>query len=315
MIKKTRVLITCAGKLPEWCLKFLREKFDLLEVGCAISEDSLAENLKSAEGLITGGNEKLTKKSFAQCPGLKWEIFLGKQASTSHDSEVWKSIKDRVFTTGGGEQAVANEALRYINIFNPLRLVALEASGLLPTVSVSEKYPGLIIGPGTIGRKVLAGCTDADYCGRRPKEGLENRQFFSLNNLQEAIAGRRFVSIHLELTPETTGILRAAHFQYASPDLFFANFARAGIMEPEEFYKLLEMFPFMWAVWDVFYKEGADHSKLLSEKSQNTHDFLLKRILNMYPCFWDMRHTAADSPETFEEYGQGVVRIIEEQKI
>lgn len=315
MSEMKEILITCGEKLPEWCVAELQKNFIVQMSGCALDEDYLIRDLQGKDILITGGNEKITQSVFDACPNLSLEIFLGKQASTFHDPKVWDEIKDRVFTTGGGEQAVANEALRYINEFNPRRLKALQASGLFPVAPVSEKYPGLIIGPGTIGRKVLAGCTNVAYCGRRPKEGLENYNFFPLENLQEAIAGRRFVTAHLELTPETSGILKVEHFQYASPDLLFLNLARDGLMSSEEHLKLLEKFECIWSIWDVFPREGAEHLRLITESPQNVSEFRLIRLLNMFPRFWYTGHTAAEAPETYEEYGRGVLKILFDQHL
>ncbi|MDD3707061.1 MAG: 2-hydroxyacid dehydrogenase [Aminobacterium sp.] len=79
--------------------------------------------------------------------------------------------------------------------------------------------------------------------------------FYSLAEMEKALAGCRFVILALALTPETYHSIAEPFFQSIDRDAFFINVARGDIVVREAFDKALQNKWIAGAGFDVFWKE------------------------------------------------------------
>jgi len=84
-----------------------------------------------------------------------------------------------------------------------------------------------------------------------------------LCTLEEVFTQADVVSCHLPLLPETTGLVRASHFQAMKPGASFINTARGEVVAENEMIAVLQARPDLFAVLDVTHPEPPEPSSLL----------------------------------------------------
>ena len=116
---KKRILLTCSQLLTEDVYKWLVKNFELMITGCMVGEKQLQMGLAGARLLIMGGAEFITRNIDKENPGLLY-VFIGIEARTSFDSEVWDRVvrEGRIFVTGGGQTAVAETTFEQMRCFS-----------------------------------------------------------------------------------------------------------------------------------------------------------------------------------------------------
>jgi D-3-phosphoglycerate dehydrogenase len=133
-------------------------------------------------------------------------------------------------------------------------------------VELYEKTIG-IVGLGRIGTLVaqrLAGF-GANLVGYDPYVTPTRGQQLGVTmlSLAELIAQSDFITIHIPKTPETTGLIGAAEFAKAKPNLRIVNASRGGIIDEDALYAALKSKRIAGAGLDVFVNEPPTGSPLL----------------------------------------------------
>lgn len=85
-----------------------------------------------------------------------------------------------------------------------------------------------------------------------------------LVSLEEVMKRADFITIHIPKTPETTGLIGAAEFAMAKPELRIVNASRGGIIDEGALYAALSTKRIAGAGLDVFVQEPPKGSPLIS---------------------------------------------------
>lgn len=88
----------------------------------------------------------------------------------------------------------------------------------------------------------------------------ETDPLFRKMSLEEVFAKSDIVSVHLPVTPETTGMIGAGLIQRMRPDALFVNTARAVVVDREALLQALETNRIGGAILDVFDHEPPDET-------------------------------------------------------
>jgi phosphoglycerate dehydrogenase-like enzyme len=119
------------------------------------------------------------------------------------------------------------------------------------------------IGLGEIGREVASrarafGMNVLYYQRNRLPEEVEQPLGARHVSFDELLSRSDFITIHLPLTPETTGMLGRAAFARMKPGAFVVNISRAAIIERDALLDALSSGRLGGAGLDVHYKEPSD---------------------------------------------------------
>jgi phosphoglycerate dehydrogenase-like enzyme len=119
------------------------------------------------------------------------------------------------------------------------------------------------IGLGEIGREVASrarafGMNVLYYQRNRLPEEIERPLGARYASLDDLLSRSDFVTIHLPLTPETTGMLGRAQLARMKPGAFVVNISRAAIIDREALLEALSSGRLGGAGLDVHYKEPSD---------------------------------------------------------
>ncbi|BDI21770.1 phosphoglycerate dehydrogenase [Herbiconiux sp. L3-i23] len=133
-------------------------------------------------------------------------------------------------------------------------------------VELYEKTVG-IVGLGRIGTLVaqrLAGF-DVNLIGYDPYVTPSRAQQLGIElvSLEDLVRRSDFITIHIPKTPETTGLIGAAEFDKAKPNLRIVNASRGGIIDETALYEALKAKKIAGAGIDVFVSEPPKDSPLL----------------------------------------------------
>lgn len=310
---KRSALITCADRLTSEALDTLGEKFDMSLAQCALSENELAEAVRDKSLLIMGGDEKVTGRVHEANPGLV-KIFLGVDPQFAFDPDVLAHDRDKglLHLAEGGFDAVALTTVEEMT--DPVMLKSRLAKSFLP---IPESLPDAlstqnvsVIGAGRIGSIVLqalAGkCSSLHYFNPgRGKPEIDKIGAQRAETLSGAFA-HDIVTIHLAYVPgKTEGLIGYDELSRINPNGLLINNARSELIAPDILLRFLRDRPDVFYICDVYYAEGRALQELARSKSGS-----LAELFNQ-PNLLYTRHLAAMRPETYREYSESLVRIID----
>ncbi|HBG14122.1 MAG TPA: glyoxylate reductase [Synergistaceae bacterium] len=139
------------------------------------------------------------------------------------------------------------------------------------------KKRACVIGLGSVGRNIVTrlkgmgmNVTGVNRTERESFGTLGLDSFCSLDRLQEALPGCRFVIISLELNEETRGIAGEAFFSSMDPGSYLVNVARAELVSRTALENSLDRGHLAGAGFDVFWDEPADPQDPLLENPSFT---------------------------------------------
>ncbi|GHV35560.1 hypothetical protein FACS1894187_08540 [Synergistales bacterium] len=134
-----------------------------------------------------------------------------------------------------------------------------------------------VVGLGNLGRTLAErlSAMGARVCGVNrtslPPDTLEEfgiKEFFSLKDLNKAVAGRRFVVAALAFSDETKEIFNDSFFDAMADNAFFINVARGGLVDEAALLRALDSGHLAGAGLDVFAQEPpARGNPLLTHKN------------------------------------------------
>jgi len=312
MKKIQRIVLTCPGIFTEELLGYLDSNYEFIQVGCSISEEESIEFLKNADMLIMGGNEIITPRVLENIPPDMRFVFAGIQASTAFQG-TWEEIRGRVFTTGGGQEAVVQTTLQQLTFLNPLRLQNVMAKNREIPVdreSILQSQTLLVVGAGGIGGRVMKLAKDSFkeviYAGGRGENPeLREAGFRYITDFTEAFGIADAVSIHLTLIPATEKSVAIKQLARMPRNALLINNARARIIAPEDLERVLLNRLDMQIIFDEFYVNGEEFRETMNEVKSNIY----QRIISL-DNFWYTGHTANQGELTKQEYSEGVLRIL-----
>jgi D-3-phosphoglycerate dehydrogenase len=118
----------------------------------------------------------------------------------------------------------------------------------------------LIIGFGRIGTRTAKRCLAMEmnvlvYDPYRQADEIKNAGYEAVTDLDAALPGADFVSIHCPKTPETVGMFDAARLKRMKPQAYLINTARGGIIDEAALYDALTSGRLAGAGLDVFAQE------------------------------------------------------------
>jgi D-3-phosphoglycerate dehydrogenase len=93
------------------------------------------------------------------------------------------------------------------------------------------------------------------YDPYRQADEIKNAGYEAVTNLDAALPGADFVSIHCPKTPETVGMFDAARLKRMKPQAYLINTARGGIVDEAALYDALTSGRLAGAGLDVFAQE------------------------------------------------------------
>jgi len=312
MKKIQRIVLTCPGIFTEELLGYLDSNYEFIQVGCSISEEESIEFLKNADMLIMGGNEIISPRVLENTPPDMRFVFAGIQASTAFQG-TWEEIRGRVFTTGGGQEAVVQTTLQLLTFLNPVRAQSLMAKNKQIPITrdaILKNQTLLIVGAGAIGKRVMEFAKkifgEVLYTGGRgEKPDLREAGFIYSSDFAEAFSVADAASIHLELNPTTEKSITNEHLAKMPANGFLLNNARARIIAPDDLERVLLNRPDMQIIFDEFYVNGEEFRNTMNESTPNIYQIILG-----FRNFWYTGHTANQGELTKQEYSEGVLRIL-----
>lgn len=208
--------------------------------GVPRSSDDWVQRIGSAEGTLLGWS--IPDDALRRLPALRRISFLGTGAADNVDLRLAAELGIEVTTVRGyGDDAVAEHALA-------LLLTAARSIPMLdremregkwtvrPGVQLAGKTLG-VVGLGGIGMRLatLAQGIGMRVVGwnRSVREGATQYESIPLLGLEELFATSDAVSLHLALTPESTGIIDAGLIDALPSGAILVNTARAAIVDRE----------------------------------------------------------------------------------
>lgn len=337
---KPILTISCPGKILPDQLEALRQRFRVVELGCAPTEAELISGLAGAAVYVIGGDETVTATVIRQCKTALLHVFLGLQWETAYAKEAHKLLSGygiTVAATGGGLTAVAKTTANLI--MSPLTLRSLDARSvglgqrgyLIDPASIAQGLKVAVIGGGGIGSLVakdLFAATDARgnlmFPGLVYYDGYaENRELSELgipyvNDIWEAFDNADIVTTHLKYVEGVTDrVITPEVIDAMSVSGLFINTARAELVQDE--YGLLDLIthsPRRRFVFDPFYAEGQAYLSYAHPETLSPAE-TVRRNIALSPNVALTQHSAAVfDPEaahiTHGEYGNGLFKLLDQ---
>lgn len=119
-----------------------------------------------------------------------------------------------------------------------------------------------LVGLGYIGQNVGSICRKMGmnvlaYDPYQPYEVFKEFDILRINNPLDMLPECDFISIHLNVTPETKNMIDMKWFDAMKPEAYFINTARAAVVKQEDLIRALEEKKIAFAALDVMWDEPA----------------------------------------------------------
>ncbi|RAI02289.1 3-phosphoglycerate dehydrogenase [Acuticoccus sediminis] len=221
---------------------------------------AIVEVIGDAERMLNG-HTMMDGALMDRVPALKCVVFLGTGASSYIDLAAAEARGIEVRTVQGyGDRSVAEHTIALL--FAAARRIAVQDAALrrgtwapLEGTTLQGRTLG-VIGTGGIGREVIriaaALGMNVVAWARRPEAGDLPCTFLPLDRL---LREADVVSLHLALTPQTTGFLGRAELGAMKPGAILVNTARAALVDRDALLDALREGTLGHAALDVFDEE------------------------------------------------------------
>ena len=235
--------------------------FEVVSVDDSSSDEFFAE-LATAEGLIVRSATKVTEEMLDRAPKL---AAVGR-AGVGIDNVDVAAATERgvaVFNAPGGNTIAAAELTMALLISVARKIPAAEASlrselwdrAAFKGVELRGKTLGLI-GAGRIGSEVAIRCKafDMDVIAYDPYLSPTRAQELDIEmvGFDQVIERADFISVHVPLTKETTGIIGRDSLERMKPSAFVVNASRGGVVDEGALAEALHRGVIAGAALDVY---------------------------------------------------------------
>jgi len=265
-----RILVTEA--IADNGLELLRKAGHRVDVRHDLAPDELLVAVKDANALIVRSATKVTSAVLAAAPSL---IVVGRAGIGLDNIDVPAATRQGVLVVNAPQSNVVSAAEHAIALL-------LASARNVPQAHMSMKagawertrWEGVelygktmaILGLGRVGALVAQRCA---AFGMRliafdPLISAERAQSLDveLTSLADCVRRSDFLSIHLPLTAETTGLINAELLALAKPNLRIINTARGGVIDETALFDALSSGQIAGAGLDVFANEPCTDSPL-----------------------------------------------------
>jgi D-3-phosphoglycerate dehydrogenase / 2-oxoglutarate reductase len=267
-----RILVT--ESIAERGLEQLRKAGHTVDVQEGLSPAELLTVIKGAEALIIRSATKVTAELLAASDVL---AVVGRAGIGLDNVDVPAATARGVMVVNAPQSNVISAAEQAMSLLMSTARNTPQAHAALKNgkwerskwegVELHGKTVG-IVGLGRIGALVAARCAafgmrviafDPFISADRASElGTE------LVSLEDCMRQSDFISVHLPKTKDTTGIINAAMFKLAKPDLRIINTSRGGIVDEQALYDAVSTGQIAGAGLDVFVEEPCVDSPLFT---------------------------------------------------
>ncbi len=267
-----RILVT--ETIAERGLEQLRKAGHTVDVREGLSPAQLLDAIKGAEALIIRSATKVTAEVLAAADVLS---VVGRAGIGLDNVDVPAATARGVMVVNAPQSNMISAAEQAMSLILATARNTPQAHAALKNgkwerskwegVELHGKTVG-IVGLGRIGALVAARCAAFDMrviafdpfisSERAAQLGAE------LVTLEDCMRQSDFISVHLPKTKDTTGIIDAAMFAIAKPDLRIINTSRGGIVDEQALFDAVSSGQIAGAGLDVFVEEPCTDSPLFT---------------------------------------------------
>ena len=270
-----KVLVTC----PPFS-KFSEATELLVQAGCEVvrspyphpvKEKQLVRIIKEMDAAIVGMDE-VTAKVIKAADSLRVIARYGVGIDTV---DVYTATKQGVIVTnvlGANENAVADLVFGLIlclarKIWRADASVKQGKWESIVGIEIWQKTLG-VVGTGKIGRRVIRRAQGFDMnilaYDISPDPGLAEKFRVQYVSLEDLLRDSDFVTIHVPLTPETTGFIGERQIGLMKKSAYLINTARGKVVDEKALFIALKEKKIAGAALDVFSQEPPGHTDLLT---------------------------------------------------
>lgn len=260
---KPPAFIDCYGLLDERLNGSMHQAIPDLEVfrGETRDEDDIVARMQGRRHVLVY-MAYLSERVLRSCPELETVAYLSTGLATHADLAAADALGVRIEGVKGyGDRAVAEHAIT-LALAGLKRIVFMDRSvrrgewSLTPSEEIAGKTFG-ILGLGGIGSETarIAHALGANVIcwSRSPRadlpEGARRASF------DEVLSGSDILSLHLALTPQTTGIIDRAALDSVKPGVVLVNTARGALIDEAAMMEALAEGRIGHLALDVFHAE------------------------------------------------------------
>jgi D-3-phosphoglycerate dehydrogenase / 2-oxoglutarate reductase len=237
-------------------------------------KDGLSGELESAEALIVRSAVKVTAEVFAKAPKLR---VVGRAGVGVDNIEIEPATRHGVVvmnTPGANAVAVAEHTLstmlamaRHLCRANQLMHAGKWEKKSLQGTELRGKTLG-IVGLGRVGMEVSrrARAFEMEVVAHDPfvAVALAKDHGIRMGTLDEVYAAADYLTLHVGLTPQTTGMISAQSIKKMKPGVRLVNCARGELVDESALVEALKKGQVGFAALDVFSDEPLKNSPLLA---------------------------------------------------
>lgn len=231
-------------------------------IGVPQTDEQWIERIALADGILLGWG--MPSAALTAAPKLRVISFLGTGVNDHVDLELARERGIVVTNVAGyGDDAVAEHALALLlaSVRDIPRLDRSMRAGVwVPRSTWQLRGRRLgVVGLGGIGQRMaeLGAAIGMEVVGwnRSAETGKTEHNGITLMPLEELMATSDAVSLHLPLTPGTTGLIDDRLLQRMKPDSVLVNTARGAVVDEAALLRVLNAGHIRAAALDVFHEE------------------------------------------------------------
>lgn len=267
-----RILVT--ETIAERGLEQLRKAGHTVDVREGLSSSELLEAIKGAEALIIRSATKVNAELLAAADALS---VVGRAGIGLDNVDVPAATARGVMVVNAPQSNMISAAEQAMSLMLATARNTPQAHAALKDgkwerskwegVELHGKTVG-IVGLGRIGGLVAARCAAFDMRVIAFDPFISSERAAELGadlmSLEDVMRKSDFISVHLPKTKDTTGIINAAMFAIAKPDLRIINTSRGGIVDEQALFDAVSSGQIAGAGLDVFVEEPCTDSPLFT---------------------------------------------------
>jgi D-3-phosphoglycerate dehydrogenase len=269
----TKPVVLIAEELSPATVEALGPDFEIVNVD-GTDRPALLSALAKADAILVRSATQVDAEAIAAAPQLK----VVARAGVGLDNvDIKAATAAGVMVVNAPTSNVISAAeLAIGHIFSLARFIPDANASLKNGEWKRSKYTGVelyektiaIVGLGRIGTLVAQRLQNfgANLIGYDPyvTPARAEQIGVKLASLEEVMQQADFITIHIPKTPETTGLIGAAQFAMAKPNLRIVNCSRGGIIDEAALFDALSSKQIAGAGLDVFVNEPPKDSPLLT---------------------------------------------------
>ena len=262
------ITVIVTEPMNEMGIDYLRgQGVKVIELPPGSTEETLAELIPDADGLMTRGSIKITRELMESSPRLKVVGVHGigcDHVDLAAAKELGKVVCNTpdALTVTVAEMAMGMTLTMLRNIVSADKAVRNDQWKRKYSDLIGVELSGMkvgIVGMGRIGaataKRMKAFGAEISYWSRTRKPELEKEEGYLWMELEELCKESQLISIHIPSTPETKKIISAEKIGLMKDGIYIVNTARGKVIDQEAMIEALEKGKIKAAALDVFETE------------------------------------------------------------